>query len=711
MTLVDIKFPELRAFAFFSLGIFYAGCQPSSVSEEIHSVFTVSKVEVNDAFWSPKFDRWQALTVNDVFDKFEGKYAPEGFQLEEDFKAMGRTRNAFQNFDLVAQGYRGIGNHDGPPWYDGLVYETIRGASDLLARRPDSVLEARIDGYIDRIAAAQASAKGDGYLNTYTQLMEPKHRWGFHGGMLRWQHDVYNAGMLVEAGVHYYRATRKVKLLEVAAQYANLMCDEMGPAPKKNVVPAHSGPEEALIKLYRLFREQPDLKTGMKVLIDESRYLALATFWIENRGNHAGFPHWKEWGDEKSEKWIRDSLYTSAEYGDHSRPSWGDYAQDSISVFQQKTIEGHAVRATLLATGITTAAMENSDPRYINVAHDLWDNMVGKRMFITGGVGAIARDEKFGADYYLPNEAYLETCAAVGAGFFSQRMNQLTRDGKYMDEFERVLYNNVLTGISLEGKQYTYQNPLSSDHHHRWGWHDCPCCPPMFLKMVSVVPDFIYASRNDTIDINLFIGSRARIVESTRGTVEIIQETNYPWEGKVTLTINPDLEENFVVRVRIPGWSRGVENPFGLYQSNVKSGLTLTVNGTRAAFTPVHGYAIINRTWSQGDKIELMLPMEPRVVRANDKVVDLTGMVAISSGPLVYCFEKNQNKDLNAMKIDTKAAMEMKFEPTILGGTNVISGKAHLQGSSTVSFKAIPYFAAGNLVPGDGYRVWSQISQ
>jgi DUF1680 family protein len=280
-----------------------------------------------------------------------------------------------------------------------------------------------------------------------------------------------------------------------------------------------------------------------------------------------------------------------------------------------------------------------------------------------------------------------------------------------MDEFERVLYNNVLTGISLQGTQYTYQNPLTSDRHHRWGWHDCPCCPPMFLKMVSIVPDFIYASRNDTIDVNLFIGSRATIVENIRGTVEIIQETNYPWDGKVTLTINPQLEGMFTIRVRIPGWSRGVENPFGLYQSNVKAGVTLTVNGTAVKVVPVNGYAVVNRTWSQGDKIELMLPMEPRVVRADEKVANLTGMATISSGPLVYCFEKNQNKNLNAMKIDAKAALEMKFEPAMLGGTNVISGRAYLNGSSTVTFKAIPYFAAGNLVPGDSYRVWVQMSQ
>jgi len=232
----------------------------------------VVRVAIDDPFWSPKLSRWQTVTVNDVFDKFEGKYTPEGTSLEKDFKIMGGTRNAFLNFDLVAQGKRGIGKHHGPPWYDGLIYETIRGTSDLLAQKRDSVLEARIDGYVDRIAAAQASEK-DGYINTYTQLMEPGHRWGFNGGFLRWQHEVYNAGMLVEAGVHYYKATGKTKLLTVATKFANLMYNELGPAPKKNVVPAHSGPEEALIKLYQLYRSEPDLKKKVDIAVNEKNIL------------------------------------------------------------------------------------------------------------------------------------------------------------------------------------------------------------------------------------------------------------------------------------------------------------------------------------------------------------------------------------------------------------------------------------------------------
>ena len=692
------------------LALTFVGCSSNSNdkgNEKRHADLRILSVEVDDSFWSPKFDRWQSVTVNDVFDKFEGKYTPEGNSLERDVKVIGGTRNAFRNFDLVAQGKRGIGKHHGPPWYDGLIYESIRGTADLLAQKPDSALEARIDGYINRIAAAQASEK-DGYINTYTQLMNPEQRWGFNGGMLRWQHDVYNAGMLVEAGVHYYKATGKTKLLEVATRFANLMYDEMGPAPKKNVVPAHSGPEEALIKLYHLYRDNPEVKGEVNVPVNERDYFNLATFWIETRGKHAGLPTWKKWGDEESEKWIRDAKYTDPRFGDHSRPAWGDYAQDSIPVFQQKTIEGHAVRATLLATGITAAAMENKDLRYITAATNLWDNMVGKRMFITGGVGAIARDEKFGADYYLPNAAYLETCAAVGAGFFSQKMNQLTRDGKYMDEFERSLYNNVLTGISLQGTNYTYQNPLAADSHHRWGWHDCPCCPPMFLKMVSAVPDFIYSADTTGITVNLFVGSTASI-KVNDNNVSIIQATEYPWEGETTIAVEPDVEASFVVRVRIPGWATGVENPYGLYTTESHGKVGMKINDEEIVVEPVNGYAEIDRTWSPGDRIELTLPIEPRIVRADDRVADLKGMVAISSGPLVYCLEKNLNNDLDQMKVDTGQPMTMAFDSALLDGINVISGSASLQNGRKVPFKAIPYYAAGNARPGDSYKVWVNV--
>lgn len=677
-------------------------CKKDPRAELINGIV---EVKIKDGFWGPRFDQWRTKTVNDVFNKFEGNYNPAGdTHLENDFKDLGVTRNAFKNFDLVAEGVRGTGKHFGPPWYDGLIYETIRGSSDFLARYPDTILEKRIDGYIDRIAAAQNNDP-DGYLNTYTQLVEPDHRWGFNGGMLRWQHDVYNAGMLMEAAVHYYKATGKTKLLGVAVKYANYMYREMGPAPKKNVVPAHSGPEEAAIKLYWLFKNEPGLKDKMDVPVDEKQYYELATFWIENRGHHVGFPLWKSWGNVEAEKWIKEVNYDDPKYGEHRRPTWGDYAQDSIAVLQQKTIEGHAVRATLMATALAASALENKDSRYIETATALWNNMVGNRMFITGGVGAIADDEKFGSDFYLPNDAYLETCAAVGAGFFSQRMNQLMEDGKYMDEFERVLYNNVLTGISAEGDHYTYQNPLNAEQHHRWEWHDCPCCPPMFLKMVSAVPDFIYLYTNDAIYVNLFAGNETSINHNNQ-KILLRMATDYPWDGGINLQVSPESPIQLAIKVRIPSWAVGQENPFGLYRSDLNTRPVLKVNGEPVDITPVNGYVTIDRIWKKGDEIHLELPMKPRLIYANDEVKALNNQVAIASGPIIYGLEGNQNNKLSSLRIDKETPMEIKHNAVLLGGINVITGRGVTEKAEEIEFAAIPYFSIGNIKSGDAYKVW-----
>lgn len=663
---------------------------PTVPPQSLH-LLEIDQVKIEDAFWSPKLEVWRKVTSNDVLDKFEGRYTP--------FRGSEGTRNAFANFDRVAEGKRDIRQHHGPEWYDGLVYESIRGIADFLKYNRDKELERRIDGYIDRIAAAQKT-EPTGYINTHTQLMENNHRWGDNGGLLRGQHDVYNAGMLIEAGVHYYQATGKTKLLEVATRFANYMVDYMGPEPRKNVVPAHSGPEEAMMKLYWLYRNEPALKSKLAVPVRETSYYDLTRFWIENRGHHCGLPLWGTWGNRTAEQWIKDTKYKAPPSGSYSRPTWGDYAQDSIPVFEQTTLEGHAVRAALLATGVAAVAIESQSPPYVRTAHQMWDNMAGKRMFITGGIGAIHEDEKFGPDYFLPTDAYLETCAAVGAGFFSQRMNQLTRDARYMDEFERTLYNNVLTGVSLSGDKYTYQNPLNTEKHGRWEWHECPCCPPMFLKIVSTLPSFIYAFQPNEVYINLFIGSEARIPMGENNSVLLKQTTAYPWNGNIQVTVDPKRAESFTVKIRIPGWAQGVENPYGLYQSNLSAGIKLSVNGQTTSLNTVNGYAEINRKWKKGDRIELELPMQPRVITAHAAVESLRNQVALASGPVVYCFEDSDNPHLQNVSLNADTPLELSYQSKLFNGVNVIQCKGEVPGT------AIPYYAVGNRKKEGSHKVW-----
>lgn len=633
-----------------------SGCLSTAIAAPLTTV-PIRQVVIQDDFWSPKLRIWREVTIPDCFAKFE-------------------KDGALSNFDKIRDGTGG--EHGGPPWYDGLIYEMIRGSADFLAAQRDPALEARLDGYIERITAA-AAKDPDGYLNTYTQLKEPAHRWGLNGGNDNWQHDVYNAGAMVEAAVHYYRATGKPRLLQVATKLANYMADVMGPPPKQNVVPGHSLGEEALVKLYVLFREQPELKARMTVPVDERRYLKLAEFWIENRGNHEG------------------------------RKSYGSYGQDHKPVLEQETIEGHAVRATLLCAGLVAAANVNGRQDYLAAAQRLWENMVQRRMYVTGGLGAVAGHEGFGPDYVLPNNGYLETCAAVGAGFFHYNLSLALADARYADELERVLYNGVLPGVSLRGNTYLYENPLEAGPQRaRWAWHGCPCCPPMFLKIVGALPGYIYAQGPGAVYVNQFIGSRATM--TVNGTkVRLTQTSRYPWDGEIKLSVEPERETEFALNVRLPGWC---------------SAPRLQVNGKPLApFEPVRGYAHLQRKWRRGDVIHLSLPMPARRLKAHPKVEADVGRAALQRGPLVYCLETVDNGGhVWNLVMPPEAQLSSQHRADMLGGVTVIQGPAlavhrvdwpdrlylpsrSLPGITNTEFTAIPYFANANRQPGE-MMVW-----
>jgi DUF1680 family protein len=601
---------------------------------------TLANVHLDDAFWTPKLRILRSVTIHDVFEKFEHS-------------------GAFANFDRVAGGLQG--GHSGAPWFDGLIYESMRAASDFLAAEYDAALDARLDGYIARIAAAQA-VDADGYINTFVTLMRPQQRWGAQGSDQLWTHEEYDAGCLVEAGVHHYQATGKQTLLALALRFAEYLCAYIGPAPKHNVVPSHSLPEEALLKLYRLLRDTPGLAAKLGFSADPAQFLALVRFWLENRGNHSG------------------------------RVSFAEYAQDHCCLFDQPEAVGHAVRGTLLYTGLAAmaadAATEVDAEKYFQASHRLWDDVIERKMFITGGVGPIKEYEGFGYGYYLPTNGYIETCAGVGLGFWASQMNQAFGSGAAMDVYERVLYNNVLAGISLEGTRYSYENPLQNHGaFHRWEWHTCPCCPPMLLKLFSEMPGLAYAQDGTDIFVNLYLGSQASI-PLPAGQVDLALETRYPWEGKVKIALQKTPAQEFSIHLRIPGWCQG-------WQVSLNGAVMEDISATS-------GYAQITRRWQPGDVIELDLDMPVQRVVSHPFAGATRERVALQRGPLVYCLEGVDHPALQDPILPRDASFQLQPRPDLLGGVSLITTRA-ADGSPLT---AIPYYAWDNRPAPDAAQDW-----
>ncbi|HEY2585542.1 MAG TPA: beta-L-arabinofuranosidase domain-containing protein, partial [Tepidisphaeraceae bacterium] len=619
----------------------------------------IQSVTIDDPFWSPKLAVWRRMTIVDCLDKFD-------------------RDGAMANFDHIARGEL-TANHGGPPWYDGLIYEMIRAAGDSLEEQPDPALEARVDGMIDRISAA-AAHDPDGYVNTYTQMKEPSHRWGQNGGNDLWQHDLYNAGALVDAGVHYYRATGKTKLLETAVRLANLMCREMGPPPRHNIIPGHAIGEEAMVGLYQLLQQQPALKERLHVPVEPGKYLELAQFWIDARGHHEG------------------------------RKDFGAYDQDDVPVLQQTAIEGHAVRAALMCSGLTSLAMATGRSDYADASQRLWASMTGRRMYVTGGVGSFAKEERFGPDYALPNNGYAETCAAVANGFFDRNINLATGDAAAADELERALYNGALSGVSLAGNSYFYENPLEASRSRlRWPWHACPCCPPMFLKLMSALPGYVYATDSTGgVFVNLYIGSEAKIAASG-GRVSLKQATRYPWDGAVRLTISPSQATAFDLSLRIPGWCRGGPAAGGLYTTDPAGAdaFIVTINGQPVtSFDTVRGYARLHRTWQPGDVVEVHMAVPVERVKADPRVEADRGRVALMRGPIVYCLESVDNGGrVRDLFLPDTAPVSAEDRPDLLGDVTVLhaSGRRVPYGSggsdAPADITAIPYYANANRGP------------
>lgn len=498
-------------------------------------------------------------------------------------------------------------------------YKTIEGASYSLQTYPDKQLEAYIDSVLDIIAGAQ---EPDGYLYT-SRTMNPKHphEWA---GSKRWEveeilsHELYNLGHMLEGAIAHYQATGSRKFLDIAIKYADCVCREVGPNEGQAcVVPGHQIAEMALCKLYVL--------TGEKKYLDEAKYM------LDYRG-----------------KTERKDLYS----------------QSHIPVVEQKEAVGHAVRAAYMYAGMADVAALTGDQSYINAIDSIWANIVGKKLYITGGIGATSNGEAFGENYELPNmSAYCETCAAIGNVYVNYRLFLLHGESKYYDVLERSLYNGLISGVSLDGGGFFYPNPLESmGQHQRQPWFGCACCPSNIARFIPSLPGYVYAVKDRNVYVNLFMSNTASLSVDGK-KVEIEQTTEYPWEGDIAVTVNQNKAGQWALKIRVPGWVENKVVPSDLYyySDEISPSYTITVNGETTDGTLAEdGYFTIDRKWKKGDVVNIHFDMEPRTVRANGKVEADKGFVAIERGPIVYCSEWPDNDfDLMGALINQSPKMEV----------------------------------------------------
>ena len=537
------------------------------------------------------------------------------------------------------------GKFEGIYFNDSDLYKVIEGAAYSLKSHPDPELEKYVDGVIEKIASAQWE---DGYLYTFYSLPErqPEKRWTD----VRHKHELYCAGHFFEGAVAYYQATGKRKILDVAIRLADYIDSVFGP-DKKHDVPGHEEIEIGLVKLYRV--------TG------NEKYLALVKFFLDERG--------------RSER----------------RKIYGDYYQDHKPVAEQDAAVGHAVRAGYLYSGMADVAALTGDTGYVEALERIWWDVVSKKLYITGGVGARRGGESFGKDYELPNKtAYCETCAAIANAMWNHRMFLLGGEAKYIDVLERVIYNGFLSGISLSGDEFFYPNPLASDgDYQRSPWFGCACCPTNIVRFMPSLPGYAYAQQGNVLYVNLFIGGSATI-KMNNNTVRLEQETRYPWDGEVKITVEPKRSKEFTICVRVPGWARNEPVPSDLYRFLNESSekVTLKVNGESVELNIDKGFASISRRWEKGDVIELNLPMPIRRVVSHENVKDNAGHTAIQRGPVVYCLEGVDNPQGVARLVlpaDTKLYTEYRGD--LLGGIMIIKGQGEIPLES-VEVVAIPYY-------------------
>ena len=595
-----------RFFAVFCLATLLSGQAVAQSGYPYTQVpFTSVKIAPN-TFWGDRIKAAREVTIPLAFSKCESEHRYKNFEMAA-YTLQHPGHVGLQTKEWDVSKFMGFSFDDTD------VYKTIEGASYVLQTYPDAKLKAYIDSVLDVVGAAQ---EPDGYLYTARTINpEHPHQWS---GKKRWEveeilsHELYNLGHMVDAACAHYQATGSDKFLNIAKRYADCVIREVGPkAGQACVVPGHQIAEMALARLY--------------VLTGEKKYLDEAKFLLDYRG-----------------KTGRKDLYS----------------QSDKPVVEQKEAWGHAVRAGYMYASMADVAALTGDEDYIKAIDAIYNNIVSRKYYLTGGVGARHAGEAFGADYELPNlTAYNETCAAISMVYLFERMFLLHGDAKYIDCLERTLYNGVISGMSVDGGKFFYPNPLSSDGHYRFNadntmtrqpWFGCACCPSNLCRFIPSMPGYIYGVRDNNLYVNLFAANTATIAVGGK-KVTLEQSTQYPWEGDIAIKVLQNKAKAFNMMVRIPGWAQNQVVPSDLYSfsDDILAGYEVTVNGQAVKGELQNGYLVINRNWKKGDVVRVHLDMPVRTVVANHRVSDDRGRIAVERGPLVYCAEWADNAGIN----------------------------------------------------------------
>ena len=627
-----------------------------------------TQVKLTDSFWLPRLKTNTDVTIPASFARCESTNRVKNFEMAAARQGKFATKFPFDDTD---------------------IYKTIEGASYSLSVYPDAKLSAYLDELIVKVGAAQ---EPDGYLYT-ARTIDPAHPHPW-AGPERWSrerelsHELYNAGHLYEAAVAHYEATGKKTLLHIALKNADLVCAVFGPG-KRSVAPGHEIVEMGLVKLYRV--------TG------KPEYLRTAKFFLDARGHYPGY-------DSKSPDTWKN----------------GSYWQDDKPVVAQTEAKGHAVRAEYLYSAMTDVAALTGDKQLLAAVDTIWNNLVAKKMYVTGGTGAVPGGERFGANYELPNTtAYNETCASVADVFWNQRMFQLHGDAKYIDVLEKVLYNGLISGVGLDGKSFFYSNAMQIKNSQgfpqtepaRAGWFECSCCPTNLARLMPALPGYVYAERGRTLYANLFVSGQASLTVNKQ-QVQLTQENNYPWQGGLKFTVDPaKATADFDLLVRIPGWARNEAMPSSLYTFEQPSAerATIKINGKLIAYPLQNGYAVLSRKWRKHDVVEVNLPLEVRRVHANPLVKDDLGKVALQRGPVMYCAEwaDNNGKTSNII-VPAGTQFASSYQPGLLHGVEtltatvpvvVLTDNGTAVSTTPRTLVAIPYYAWANRGRGE-MTVW-----